>query len=254
MWVITIHIPDKVKTWTVRQDRIFPHGPWNIPTFEYSRILGRKVPTRALKYSDIWIFPHVRKECTDTGPEIFRYLIIPVCQEGMFSRGAWNIPIFEYSRRLGRNVPTRALKYSDIWIFPHVRKECSHRDPEIFWYLNSPARQTPEYIVRAVSNYFKIRGEIRPRWRWSVVHLDLRISQRIFEKIWNGPNGILWDWRKLIHEKNHKQKISWHCPFKLCTQGCWYFLRSWIPDVVFCSSLLLLSTKWITDELSRLLF
>jgi hypothetical protein len=27
-----------------------------------------------------------------------------------------------------------------------------------------------------------------------VVHLDLRISPRIFEKIRNGPNGILWGW------------------------------------------------------------
>ncbi len=39
-----------------------------------------------------------------------------------------------------------------------------------------------------------------------VVHLDLRISPRIFEKIWNSPNGILWGWGKLIHEKNQKQK------------------------------------------------
>jgi hypothetical protein len=27
-----------------------------------------------------------------------------------------------------------------------------------------------------------------------VVHLDLQISPRIFEKNRNGPNGILWDW------------------------------------------------------------
>ncbi len=27
-----------------------------------------------------------------------------------------------------------------------------------------------------------------------VVHLDLWISPRIFEKIWNGHNGILWCW------------------------------------------------------------
>jgi hypothetical protein len=27
-----------------------------------------------------------------------------------------------------------------------------------------------------------------------VVHLDLRISPQIFEKIRNGPNGILWGW------------------------------------------------------------
>jgi hypothetical protein len=48
------------------------------------------------------------------------------------------------------------------------------------------------------------------------VNLDLRISPRIFEKIRNGPNGILWGWGggELIDEKNQKQKISWHCPFK----------------------------------------
>jgi hypothetical protein len=27
-----------------------------------------------------------------------------------------------------------------------------------------------------------------------VVHLDLQISPQIFEKIQNGPNGILWGW------------------------------------------------------------
>jgi hypothetical protein len=27
-----------------------------------------------------------------------------------------------------------------------------------------------------------------------VVHLDLRLSPRIFEKIRNGPNAILWGW------------------------------------------------------------
>ena len=41
-----------------------------------------------------------------------------------------------------------------------------------------------------------------------VVHLDLRISPRIFEKIRNDPNAILWGWEKLIHQKNQKQKIS----------------------------------------------
>ncbi len=45
-----------------------------------------------------------------------------------------------------------------------------------------------------------------------VVHLELRISPRIFEKIRNGPNGI--HTQGLIHEKNQKSKISWHCPFK----------------------------------------
>ncbi len=48
-----------------------------------------------------------------------------------------------------------------------------------------------------------------------VVHLDLRVSPRIFEKIRNGPNGILWGGGgKLILKKNRKEKIAWHCPFK----------------------------------------
>jgi hypothetical protein len=41
-----------------------------------------------------------------------------------------------------------------------------------------------------------------------VVNLELRISPQIFEKIRNGPNGILRGLGELIHEKNQKQKIS----------------------------------------------
>jgi hypothetical protein len=47
-----------------------------------------------------------------------------------------------------------------------------------------------------------------------VVHLDLRLSPRIFEKIRNGPNAILWGWGEADSQKNQKQKISLHCPFK----------------------------------------
>ncbi len=43
-----------------------------------------------------------------------------------------------------------------------------------------------------------------------VVHLELRISPRIFEKSRIGPNCILRGFKK-----NQKSKISWHCPFKL---------------------------------------
>jgi hypothetical protein len=40
---------------------------------------------------------------------------------------------------------------------------------------------------------------------------------RISEQIRNGPNGVLRGLGKLIHEKNLKSKISWHCPFKYYT-------------------------------------
>jgi hypothetical protein len=49
------------------------------------------------------------------------------------------------------------------------------------------------------------------------------MSPQIFEKIWNSPNGVIRGWGKLIHEKNQKQKISWHCPLKyskLSSQPC----------------------------------
>ncbi len=36
-----------------------------------------------------------------------------------------------------------------------------------------------------------------------------------FEKIENGPNGILRGLRETDSWKNLKLKISWHCPFKL---------------------------------------
>ncbi len=49
------------------------------------------------------------------------------------------------------------------------------------------------------------------------MHLDLQLSPHIFEKIWNDPIHLMLlseAWGKMIHEKNQKQKISWHYPFK----------------------------------------
>jgi hypothetical protein len=47
-----------------------------------------------------------------------------------------------------------------------------------------------------------------------VVHLDLQISPQIFENIWNDHNAISEAWGKMIHKKNPKQKILWHCLFR----------------------------------------
>ncbi len=52
-----------------------------------------------------------------------------------------------------------------------------------------------------------------------VVHLEMRISPQILEKIWNGPNGILKGLGETDSWKNHKLKISWHCPFKYILLG-----------------------------------
>jgi hypothetical protein len=46
-----------------------------------------------------------------------------------------------------------------------------------------------------------------------VVHLELRISPRIFEKIRNGPNGIFRGLGKLIYEKTKILKSLGPVPF-----------------------------------------
>ncbi len=48
-----------------------------------------------------------------------------------------------------------------------------------------------------------------------VVHLELRISPRIFEKIRNGPNGILRGLGETDSWRKPEVKILWHCPFKM---------------------------------------
>ncbi len=74
--------------------------------------------------------------------------------------------------------------------------------------------------------FSKIRGDIRSsRCTTAVSLIPVAIlpprqnchwysCPRIFDKIRNGPNGILWDWRETDSWKKQKQKISWHCPFK----------------------------------------
>ncbi len=53
----------------------------------------------------------------------------------------------------------------------------------------------------------------RCRWyRWSTLSCEyLREFSKKFETALMVYSGA---WGKLIHEKNQKQKISWHCPFK----------------------------------------
>jgi hypothetical protein len=62
------------------------------------------------------------------------------------------------------------------------------------------------YIIFFRQAHFKLSATLAklvpPVLFTPVVHLDLQISPRIFEKIWNGLNGILLGWGgKLIHEK-----------------------------------------------------
>ncbi len=53
-----------------------------------------------------------------------------------------------------------------------------------------------------------------PVFLTSVVHLDLRTSPRIFEKIRNDPNVIFRGLGEGDSWKKPEAKFSWHCPFK----------------------------------------
>jgi hypothetical protein len=83
-----------------------------------------------------------------------------------------------------------------------------------------------------------------------VVHLDSRISPRIFEKIRNGLNGILWGWGETDSWKNQKEKISWHCPFKFG----WEHLKlifaeenlAFIITLTLCTICSICDEKWNT--------
>jgi hypothetical protein len=73
-------------------------------------------------------------------------------------------------------------------------------------YVNSIIQRCPNKIIKIflIEDFF----HLPPVSTTPVVNFELRISPRIFEKIRNGPNGILWGGGELIHEKNQKQKIS----------------------------------------------
>ena len=60
----------------------------------------------------------------------------------------------------------------------------------------------------------------RCRWhRWCTLTCEyLREFSKKFETALMVYSGA---WGKLIHEKNQKQKISWHCPFNKCPINCW---------------------------------
>ncbi len=86
--------------------------------------------------------------------------------------------------------------------------------------------QASENNIRVISNLSKIRGDIR-KARFttgindtSVVHLEMRISPRSFEKIETALMGYSESWKKLIHGKNLKSKISWHCSFNKFVIKC----------------------------------
>ncbi len=105
---------------------------------------------------------------------------------------------------------------------------------KIYIYVSSTTQRWPNKIIKIflIEDFF----HFPPVSTTPVANLELRIPPRIFEKI----RPVLMEHsgagRKLSHEKNQKQKISWHCPFKPTIPGFPYCL--WGPPALcklFCS-------------------
>jgi hypothetical protein len=63
---------------------------------------------------------------------------------------------------------------------------------KMYIYVNSTIQRCPNKVIKIflIEDFF----HLPPVSTTPVVTLELRISPRIFEKIRNGPNGILWGW------------------------------------------------------------
>jgi hypothetical protein len=97
--------------------------------------------------------------------------------------------------------------------------------PSTFWargtkaniniYVSSTTQRWPNKIIKIF--LFEDFFHLPPVLLTPVANLELRISPRIFEKIWNYLNGILWGQGETDSWKEPEAKISWHCPFNTNT-------------------------------------
>ncbi len=95
----------------------------------------------------------------------------------------------------------------------------------------SPSPKPLKTTLESLQMFSRIRGDIsqvkvlhwyqRHRW-WTLSCKYLREFSKNFETALMVYSGA---WGKLIHEKNQKSKISWHCPFN-------FSLSSNIPSVI----------------------
>ncbi len=104
-----------------------------------------------------------------------------------------------------------------------------NQKPKISWHCPFKSKQ-PDIVSIICHRYqqhlAKLVAKLPPVLLKPVVHIDLGISPQVYEKIWNGPNGILWGWGETDSWKNQMQKILWHCPFNV--------ISSWIPNKSIC--------------------
>ena len=77
---------------------------------------------------------------------------------------------------------------------------------KIYLYVNSTTQRCPNKIIKIflLESFF----HLVPVSLTPVANLELRTSPRIFEKIRNGLNGILWSWGETDYMKKTRSKKS----------------------------------------------
>ncbi len=83
----------------------------------------------------------------------------------------------------------------------------------IYIYVNSTIQRCPNKIIKLflIEDFF----HLPPKSTTPVINLEQRISPRFSKKFEAALTVYSGAWGKLIHEKNQKSKISWHCPFNV---------------------------------------
>ncbi len=106
------------------------------------------------------------------------------------------------------------------WPILGAISDCWHLKVNLKEKLDLCVNSTTQRCKKIIKDCF----HLPPVSKTQLVHLELRISQRIFEEKFEMAFMVYsGTWGKLIHEKNLKLEISWHCPFngKLCKFRLW---------------------------------
>jgi hypothetical protein len=88
------------------------------------------------------------------------------------------------------------LAYREIFFFKFILS-CQQFLPLVSFTLVAnlpPMSLTPVVPLVSITLAKLVQKKLPPVSLIPVVHLDLQISLQIFEKIRNGPNGVLWCW------------------------------------------------------------
>ncbi len=112
-------------------------------------------------------------------------------------------------------------------------------------YVNSTTHRCPNKIFKTflIEDFW----HLPPMTTTVVVLLELWISSWIFEKIQNGPYGLLRGLGETDSWRNLKSKISWYCPLaRLCVSRNPWFQK--IVSYLFCSKNYSYSVSANTDS------